>query len=59
MISALPSSRKPAQMVWGAIWLDELGQPYRSKLVIIEHNSDALRCEYSSQSYIETLQEGL
>jgi hypothetical protein len=23
MISALPTSSKPAQMVWGAIWLDK------------------------------------
>jgi transposase len=59
MISALPTSRKPAQMVWGAIWLDERGRPRRSKLVIMERDPDAPRCGYSSQSYIETLQEGL
>jgi transposase len=27
MISALPTSRKLAQMVWGSIWLDEYGRP--------------------------------
>jgi transposase len=59
MISALPTSRNPAQMVWGSIWLDERGRPRRSKLVIMERDPDAARSGNSSQSYIETLQEGL
>jgi len=59
MISALPTSRKLAQMVWGAIWLDERSRPRRSKLVIIERDPDAPRCGYSNQSYIKTLEEGL
>lgn len=59
MISALPTSRKPAQMVWGSIWLDERGRPCRSKLVIMERDLNAPRRGYSSQSYIDTLQEGL
>ena len=59
MISALPTSRKPAQMVWGSIWLDERGRPRRSKLIIMERDPDAPRGGYSSKSYIETLRKGL
>jgi transposase len=46
-------------MVWGCIWLDERGHPRRSKLVIMERDSDAPRGGYSAQSYINTLTKGL
>ena len=59
MITELPTSRPPAQMVWGSIWLDERGRPRRSDLVIMERDPNALRGGYSAQSYIETLRKGL
>jgi transposase len=59
MITEESTSQKPAQMVWGAIWLDERGQPRRSPLVIMDRDPDAPRGGYTAQSYIETLEEGL
>jgi hypothetical protein len=59
MMSALPTSRKPAQMVWACIWLDERGRPRRGKLITMERDPNAPRGGYSSKSYIETLQKGL
>jgi transposase len=59
MISESSTSRKPAQMVWGAIWVDERGRARRSKLVIMERDSDAPRGGYSAKSYIEALTKGL
>jgi transposase len=59
MISQVSTGQKPAQMVWGAIWLDERGRPRRSPLVIMERDPNAPRGGYSSQSYINTLREGL
>jgi hypothetical protein len=41
MITAVGTSRKPQQMVWAAIWLDERGRPRRSKLVIMNRDPDA------------------
>jgi hypothetical protein len=41
MISEESTSYKPAQMVWGAIWLNERGQPQQSPLVIMDHDPDA------------------
>ena len=46
-------------MVWGAIWLDERGQPRRSPLIIMDRDPDAPRSGYTAQSYTETLEEGL
>lgn len=59
MITGLSTSQVPAQMVWGAIWLDARGQPRHSPLVIMERDPDAPRGGYSSQSYIQTLCKGL
>jgi transposase len=59
MISPQSTSRKPAQMVWASIWLDERGQPRRSPLVIMKRDSNAPHNGYSAQSYIDTLQKGL
>ena len=59
MITEELNSRRPAQMVWGAIWLDERSQPRRSPLVIMDRDPDAPRGGYTAQSYIETLEEGL
>ena len=59
MISEHGTSRKPAQMVWASIWLDERGRARRSNLVIMERDSDAPRGGYSAQSYIKALTKGL
>jgi transposase len=59
MITESTNSRKPAQMVWGSIWVDERGRARRSNLVIMERDSDALRGGYSAQSYMEALTKGL
>jgi transposase len=59
MISEHGTSRKPAQMVWASIWLDERGRARRSNLVIMERDSDAPRGGYSAQSHIEALTKGL
>jgi transposase len=59
MITESSTSRKPAQMVWACIWLDERGHARRSKLVIMERDPDAKKYGYSAQSYIKTLTKGL
>jgi transposase len=59
MISEIGTSRKPAQMVWASVWLDERGRPRRSPLVIMDRDPDALRGSYSSKSYIAALRKGL
>jgi transposase len=59
MISEIRTSRKPAQMVWASVWLDERGRPRWSPLVIMERNPNAPRRGYSSQSYIKALRKGL
>jgi transposase len=59
MITALGTSRKPQQMVWAAIWLDERGHPRRSKLVIMNRDPDAPKRGYSAKSYIQALTKGL
>jgi transposase len=59
MIQTFGTGKRPSQMVWGCIWLDERGRPRRSPLVIMERDSDAPRGGYSSQSYIQALTEGL
>ncbi|KNG52888.1 x-pro dipeptidyl-peptidase protein [Stemphylium lycopersici] len=59
MLQTVSTSRKPAQMVWASIWLDERGRARRSPLVIMEHDSDAPRGGYSAQSYIQALTKGL
>jgi hypothetical protein len=48
MILEHGTSRKPAQMVWASIWLDERGRARRSNLVIMERDSDAPRGGYSA-----------
>jgi transposase len=59
MITEVPTSRRPAQMVWGCIWLDSQGRSRRSDLVIIERDPDAAHNGYSAQSYFKTLRKGL
>jgi hypothetical protein len=59
MITALETSRRPAQIVWPSVWLDERGRPKRSLLVIMDRDMDALKQGYSSKSYNEALTEGL
>lgn len=59
MLTELSTARKPAQMVWAAIWLDERGQPRRSDLIVMQRDLDAPHRGYSAQSYIQALQQGL
>jgi hypothetical protein len=59
MLTECSTSKKPAQMVWASVWLDECGHPRRSELVIMERNPDTPRGGYSAQSYIEALKKGL
>jgi transposase/transposase-like protein len=59
MITALETSRRPAQMVWASVWLDERGHPRRSPLVIMERDLNAPKHGYSAQSYIQALTKGL
>jgi hypothetical protein len=56
MITEVSTSRPPAQMVWGAIWLDERGRPRRSPLVIMDRDPGN---GYTARSYIAALEEGL
>jgi hypothetical protein len=59
MITESSTSRKPAQMVWSSIWVDERGRAQRSNLVIMECNSDAPYSGHSAQSYMGALTKGL
>jgi transposase len=59
MVTQLSTARKPAQMVWAAVWLDERGRPRRSDLIIMQRDPDAPHGGYSAQSYIQALQQGL
>lgn len=59
MVTEVPTGRRPAQMVWGSVWLDERGRPRRSKLVIMKRDPNSPRGGYSAQSYIDTLRKGL
>ena len=59
MITTISTRRKPAQMVWASVWLDERGRPRRSKLVIMDRDPLAKKKGYSSKSYIEALTKGL
>ena len=59
MLDPIGTSRKPAQMVWACVWLDERGHPRRSKLVIMERDPNAKKRSYSAKSYIEALTKGL
>ena len=43
MITTIGTGRKPAQMVWASVWLDERGKPRRSKLVVMERDPQAKR----------------
>jgi len=47
------------QMVWGAIWLDSRGRPHRSELVIMPRDFESEKHDYSGNSYIKALEEGL
>lgn len=59
MLTECSTGGKPAQIVWGSIWLDERGHARRSKLVIMERDPDAPRGGYSAESYIKVLTKGL
>jgi hypothetical protein len=52
MLELVGTSRRPAQMVWACVWLDEQGVARRSKLVIMERDPDAKKCGYSGKSYM-------
>jgi hypothetical protein len=53
------TSRKPTQMVWASVWVNERGQARRSQLVIMDRDPQAKRQGYSSQSYMQALTKGL
>jgi hypothetical protein len=59
MITEVGTNRKPAQMVWASIWVDERGCARRSNLVIMNRDFNVLKHGYSSQSYLEALRKGL
>jgi hypothetical protein len=59
MITTISTSRKPAQMVWAAIWLDKRKQPRRSKLVIMKHDFNTKKHGYLTKSYMKTHNKGL
>jgi hypothetical protein len=59
MLESAETSRKPAQMVWACVWVDERGQARRSKLVIMECDPNAKKRGYSTKSYMEVLTKGL
>jgi hypothetical protein len=59
MITTIGTGRKPAQMVWASVWLDERGRLRRSKLVIMKRDPQAKKKGYSSKSYMEALIKGL
>jgi hypothetical protein len=58
MVTKVGTSCKPAQMVWASVWLDERGQPRRSKLIIMARDPDAPKGGYSTKIYIETFTKG-
>ena len=59
ILEPVGTSRRPAQMVWACVWLDERGVARRSKLVMVERDPDAKKRHYSSKSYMEALTKGL
>jgi hypothetical protein len=59
MVTEVETGCKPAQMVWASVWLDERGQPRRSKLIIMARDPDAPKSGYSTKIYIEALTKGL
>jgi hypothetical protein len=59
MVNEVRTGRKPAQIVWASVWLDERGQLRRSKLIIMARDPDAPKGGYSTKSYIEALTKGL
>jgi hypothetical protein len=59
MLEPAGTSRKPAQMVWACVWVDERGQARRSALVIMKRNPNAKKHGYSAKGYMEALTKGL
>jgi transposase len=59
MIQEKEKSKRPSQMVWGAIWVTRNGRVGRSELVIMPRDPQSKRGGYSANSYMETLQKGL
>jgi hypothetical protein len=59
MLDLTGISRKPTQMVWACVWLDETGHPRRSRLVIMERDPNAKERGYSAKTYMEALTKGL
>ena len=59
MLDPTGTNKKPAQMVWACVWLDERGHPRRSKLIIMERDPNAKTRGYSAKSYMEALTKGL
>jgi hypothetical protein len=59
MITTVGTGRKPAQMVWASVWLDECGRSRRSKLVIMDRDPHTKKKGYSSKGYMNALAKGL
>jgi hypothetical protein len=59
MISEVGTSRKPAQIVWASIWVDEIGCARKSDLVIMDCDFNTPKHGHSSQSYLEALRKDL
>jgi hypothetical protein len=59
MIFEVGTSRKPAQMVWASIWVDERECARKSDLVIMDRDFNTPKHGYSSQSYLKALRKGL
>jgi hypothetical protein len=58
MKSEVGTSRKPGQMVWASIWVDERGCARKSNLVIMDHDFNTPKHGCSGQSYLEALRKG-
>lgn len=59
MIDPRPRPRTNfSQMIWAAFWLDESGRPGKSDIILMSRG-DTARGGYSSQSYQDTLEQGL
>jgi transposase len=53
LVNLKPHVKDVSQMVWAGIWIGG-----RTKLVIMERDSDSVRNGYTTQSYLNALEEG-
>ncbi len=58
-VEEVKTSRQPARMVWGAIWIEEGGGVGRSDLIIMARDTTSLGKGYTAWSYIQALRKGL